>query len=54
VPIQVRWQLGYTTGPVQKFQSNIMPGVIRLVRVDRAEPGAPQGDIPKLMSLQRP
>lgn len=41
--------LGYTTGPVQKFQSNIMPGVIRLVKVGHAEAGAPTGDVTQLM-----
>jgi Domain of unknown function (DUF5060)/Protein of unknown function (DUF4038) len=45
--------LGYTSGPVQKFQSNIMPGVIRLVKVDHLEAGAPRGDVSELMSLQR-
>jgi Protein of unknown function (DUF4038)/Domain of unknown function (DUF5060) len=42
--------LGYTTGPVQKFQSNVMPGVVRLVKVDHAEAGAPTGDVSELMS----
>jgi hypothetical protein len=41
--------LGYTTGPVQKFQSNIMPGVVRLVKVDHAEAGALTGDVSQLM-----
>jgi Protein of unknown function (DUF4038)/Domain of unknown function (DUF5060) len=45
--------LGYTTGPVQKFQSNVMPGVIRLVKVDHEETGVPKGDVTELMSLQR-
>lgn len=45
--------LGYTAGPVQKFQANIMPGVIRLVKVDHAETGAPKGDVTELMSLQQ-
>jgi hypothetical protein len=42
--------LGYTTGPVQKFRSNVTPGVVRLVKVDRAETGVPTGDVTELMS----
>jgi hypothetical protein len=41
--------IGYTTGPVQSFQSNVMPGVVRLVRVDHAEPEAPTGNVTDLM-----
>jgi hypothetical protein len=46
--------LGYTKGPVQKFQSNVMPGVVRLVKVDHAEPGAPTGDVGELMMRSTP
>ena len=42
--------LGYTTGPVQEFQSNITPGVVRLVKVARPEAGAPSGDVSELMT----
>jgi hypothetical protein len=42
--------LGYTKGPVQEFQSNITPGVVRLVKVARPEAGAPSGDVSELMS----
>jgi hypothetical protein len=40
--------LGYTNGPGQKFRARITPGIIRLVKVDRAEPGALVGDISQL------
>lgn len=46
--------LGYTTGPVQKFQSNITPGVVRLVRVDHAEPSAPTANVTELMLRSLP
>jgi hypothetical protein len=42
--------LGYTTGPTQIFLPRITPGLLRLVKVDHAEPGAPIGDISKLMA----
>jgi hypothetical protein len=31
--------LGYTTGPVQRFQPEIAPGVMRFVKVLQSEPG---------------
>jgi hypothetical protein len=31
--------LGYTTGPVQRFQPEIAPGLMRLVKVQQPEPG---------------
>ena len=42
--------LGYTTGPVQKFQPEIAPGLMRFVRVERAEPGQPTGSVTELMN----
>ena len=42
--------LGYTTGPDQRFQPEIAPGVMRFVRVDRAEPGKPAGTVAELLS----
>jgi len=42
--------LGYTTGPVQTFQPEISPGVMRFVKVDRAEPGAPRGTVTELLN----
>ena len=42
--------LGYTTGPVQKFQSNVTPGVVRLVKVSGVEGGASTGDVAELMT----
>jgi len=46
--------LGYTTGHVQKFQSNVTPGVVRLVKVNRAEAGVPTGDVSELMIRSLP
>ena len=43
------YPLGYTTGSAQKFRSLITPGVVRLVKVDRAEPGSPTGSVSELM-----
>jgi hypothetical protein len=40
--------LGYTQGATQQFRSRITPGIIRLVKVERAEPGAPMGNISQL------
>lgn len=40
--------LGYTKGPVQKFRARMTPGIVRIVKVDRAEPGAAVGDISQL------
>jgi hypothetical protein len=42
--------LGYTTGPVQKFQPQIAPGLMRFVKVERAEPGKPTGSVTELMN----
>ncbi|MGC9971609.1 MAG: DUF5060 domain-containing protein [Bryobacteraceae bacterium] len=42
--------LGYTTGPVQKFQPQIAPGLMRFVKVERAEPGKPVGSVTELMN----
>jgi hypothetical protein len=42
--------LGYTTGPVQRFQPEIAPGVMRFVKVERAEPGKPSGSVTSLMN----
>jgi hypothetical protein len=42
--------LGYTTGPAQRFQPEIAPGLMRFVKVDRAEPGKPVGSVTELMS----
>jgi len=42
--------LGFTTGPVQKFQPEIAPGLMRFVRVERAEPGKPAGTVTELMN----
>jgi hypothetical protein len=41
--------LGYTTGPVQSFQPEIAPGLMRFIRVERAEPGKPAGLVSELM-----
>lgn len=41
--------IGYTTGPVQKFRPEIAPGLMRFVKVDRAEPGKPFGSVTQLM-----
>jgi hypothetical protein len=48
--------LGYAMGPVQKFQPEIAPGLMRFIRVDRADPGAPHGTVTELMEQfgQRP
>lgn len=40
--------LGYTQGPTQKIKARITPGIVRLVKVDHAEPGAPAGDVMQL------
>jgi hypothetical protein len=40
--------LGYTNGPAQRIRARITPGIIRLVKVDRAEPGAPVGNVSQL------
>ena len=42
--------LGYTTGPEQKFQPAIAPGLMRFVRVDRPEAGAPVGSVTDLLT----
>ena len=42
--------LGYTTGPVQKFQPEIAPGLMRFVKVERAEPGKPAGSVTGLFN----
>ena len=44
------YTLGYTTGPVQRFQAQIAPGVMRLVKVDRAEPGKPVAPVTTLLN----
>lgn len=41
--------LGYTTGPTQRFQPDISPGLMRFVRVDHAEAGMPVGSVTELM-----
>jgi len=41
--------LGFTTGPVQKFQPEISPGLMRFIRVERAEAGKPLGTVTDLM-----
>jgi hypothetical protein len=41
--------LGYTTGPTQKFQPQLSPGLMRFVKVDHAEPGQPAGSVAELM-----
>jgi hypothetical protein len=42
--------LGYTTGPVQKLQPEIAPGLMRFVKVERAEPGKPNGSVAELVN----
>ena len=42
--------LDYITGPVQKFQPEIAPGLMRFVNVERAEPGKPAGSVSALMN----
>jgi len=42
--------LGYTTGPVQSFQPEIAPGLVRFIKVERAEPGKPVGSVTELMA----
>jgi hypothetical protein len=42
--------LGYTTGPAQRFQPGIAPGLMRFVKVERAEPGKPTGSVTALMN----
>ena len=42
--------LGYTTGPVQRFQPEIAPGLMRFVKVDPAEPGKPAGSVTELIN----
>jgi hypothetical protein len=42
--------LGYTTGPVQKFQPEIAPGLMRFVKVERPGPGKPSGSVTELMN----
>jgi hypothetical protein len=42
--------LGYTTGPVQKFQPQIAPGLMRFVKVERADSGALVGSVVELMN----
>jgi hypothetical protein len=42
--------LGYTTGPAQKFQPEIAPGLMRFVTVDHAEPGKRTGSVTELMN----
>jgi len=44
------YPLGYTQGSVQTFSTRIAPGVIRLVKVDRAPADAPVGSIAQLLS----
>ena len=41
--------LGYTDGPVQTFQPGIAPGLMRFVKVERAEPGKPAGSVSALI-----
>jgi hypothetical protein len=41
--------LGYTNGPVQTFQPGIAPGLMRFVKVERAEPGKPAGSVSALI-----
>ena len=41
--------LGYTSGPTQKFQPQLSPGLMRFVKVDHAEPGQPAGSVAELM-----
>jgi hypothetical protein len=40
--------LGYTQGPTQQFRSRVTPGIMRLVKVERAEPGAQMGNVSQL------
>jgi hypothetical protein len=42
--------LGYTTGPEQAFQPEIAPGLMRFVKVEKAEPGQPTGSVNELFS----
>ncbi len=42
--------LGYTTGPVQRFQPEIAPGLMRFAKVDHAEAGKPVGTVTELIS----
>ncbi|MFB3777721.1 MAG: DUF5060 domain-containing protein [Bryobacteraceae bacterium] len=44
------YPLGYTTGPVQRFQPQIAPGLMRFVRIDRSEPGKPAGSVTELFN----
>ncbi len=42
------YPLGYTTGPVQKFPPELAPGLMRFVKVERAEPGQPAASVTEL------
>ena len=44
------YSLGYTIGPVQKFQPEIAPGLMRFVKVDRVEPGKLTGSVIELIN----
>lgn len=45
--------LGYTNGPTQSFRARITPGIVRLVKVDHPQPGAPVGPVSELGTGQR-
>jgi hypothetical protein len=42
--------LGYTTGPVQRFQPEIAPGVMRFVKVQQPEPGTRPAAVTDLLN----
>jgi hypothetical protein len=42
--------LGYTAGPVQKSHPEIAPGLMRFIKVERAEPGKPVGSVAELVN----
>ncbi|MEO8593773.1 MAG: DUF5060 domain-containing protein [Candidatus Solibacter sp.] len=44
------YTLGYTTGAVQSFQTQVAPGLLRFVKVERAEPGKPAGTVSALLN----
>lgn len=43
--------LGFTSGPSQRFRPQISPGLMRVLKVDRAEPGSPSGTIAELIKI---
>ncbi len=40
--------LGYAQGPTQRFQPEMAPGLMRFIKVERAEPGKPTGSVTEL------